>query len=312
MMTGFSRLFLISMGVIFLLVSILMGLRQLGATREFEMFDHPLLKGKKNFWVIAKGGGFGKHQAYTASAIREAMELSPEIGIELPLHRSKDGVWLVFPRNRLEKMTEGDGPPEIYSWNQLAGLNASFNSLDKKQALDAYRHEGGQLLTLKQAIELTSQRLLVLTFYDPTASYVSEVAALINSFDVGERVIIRSPFTKFMRELRKIEPTWVYGSDFPSISRAVIFDRLKIETLISFSEDVVIAENDIDGVSIFTPSMVSEIKRQKKILLLDLDRDHETDESMGSTTANILNQLDGVLTDDPGWALGKFRPAAAP
>ncbi|MBK7844007.1 MAG: hypothetical protein IPJ71_09960 [Bdellovibrionales bacterium] len=55
MMSAFSRLFIIGMGVISFLVLLLFGLRYVGLQREFEAYDHPLLKEKHQFWIVAKG-----------------------------------------------------------------------------------------------------------------------------------------------------------------------------------------------------------------------------------------------------------------
>lgn len=309
MMTGFSRLFLIGMGVIMALALFWMGLRRLGGTREFEVFDHPLLKAHQvSPWIIAKGGDHENSQAYTEKAIREALKWDESLGLELPLHRSIDGVWFVFPANRLEEMTNGEGPPETFTWAQLVSLNAGFHSLSKKKPTEIFRQERWHLISLRQVVELAPQRLLVLTFFDPTASFVAEVATLINSLDIEDRVIIRSPFTKFVRELRKIEPMWVYGSDSPSISRAMILDHLKIETLISFNEDVVIANKYLNGSLVFTPSFISEIQRQKKRMILDVDDEIDSH----PVSLEEMKAFNGILTNDWRWVRQQFRPTAAP
>lgn len=307
MMSAFSRLFIIGMGVISFLVLLLFGLRYVGLQREFETYDHPLLKEKHQFWIVAKGGGGETDQSYTEQAITESIKLGSLVGIELPLRRSSDGVWFVFPGHRLEEMTNGQGTPEILRWNQMSYLDAGFNTQWPDRRPDEFRGKGIRLLTLKRAAEITKGRLLLLTFFDPNATYVQEVVTLINSLDLGERVIIRSPFTKFVREMKKIEPLWLYGSDSPGISRAMIFDNLKIETLISFQEDVIVSPMSMNNSLVFTPTLTLEIQRQKKSLILELEDDPFSNNFFPEW---IEGALKGVLTSRPNWALKKFRPAA--
>ncbi len=307
MMSAFSRLFIIGMGIISFLVLLLFGLRYLGLQREFEAYDHPLLKDKNQFWIIAKGGGGEIDQSYTEQAMTESFKLGPHVGVELPLRRSSDGVWFVFPGLRLEEMTNGEGIPEMVSWNQLSFLDAGFNTHWPDRRLDEFRGKGIRLLTLKRAAEISKGRLLLLTFFDPNATYVQEVVALINSLDLGERVIIRSPFTKFVREMKKVEPLWLYGSDSPGVGRAMIFDNLKIETLISFQEDIIVSPISMNNSLVFTPTLTLEIQRQQKSLILELEDDPSSNNFFPEW---IEGALKGVLTSRPIWALKKFRPAA--
>lgn len=316
MAAAFLRLFLIGLAVILVFVFTLFGLRWVGSLREFEAFDHPLIKENKLFWVVAKGGGAERHQAYTETAIKAALALDKNLGLELPLRRSSDGVWFVFPSYRLEEMTEAQGPPEVFTWDQLSKLDAGYHTipgsrLASHQQEDSalYRGQAYRLLTLEEVVALAPRRLLILTFFDPRASYVEEVAQLIESLQIDKEIILRSPFSKFIRELRKIKPMWLYGSDSPGMGRAKVLDSLGIETLISFQEDIVITGLTLNGSMILSDSLLDEISRQKRRLLLEFEFE-EGPSRYPIPSERLRTQLDGVITSRPSWALQEFRQGA--
>lgn len=97
---------------------------------------------------------------------------------------------------------------------------------------------------------------------------------------------------------------WIYAIDRPSLDRAVMMGRLRIETLASLPTDVVISELTRNGTVILSQPIVSEIKRQKKRLLLIID------DSTPTIPKWILSYIDGVLTNRPSWAVEQFRSPA--
>ncbi|MCB0386212.1 MAG: hypothetical protein KDD43_12535, partial [Bdellovibrionales bacterium] len=101
-----------------------------------------------------------------------------------------------------------------------------------------------------------------------------------------------------------IEPMWAYGIDPPSLDRAVMMEQLRIETLASFPADVVISELTRNGNVILSQPIVSEIKRQKKRLILIIDATTPTIPKW------ILSYIDGVMTDRPAWGVEQFRSPA--
>ncbi|MCB0363988.1 MAG: hypothetical protein H6624_13220 [Bdellovibrionaceae bacterium] len=302
MISAFSRLVLMGVGVLFVLVLVLFGLRQVGFQRQFQAFDHPLVQDPA-FWIVALGGDAQRFPPYTKEALLAAAELDKDMLIELPLHRSQDGVWFVFPTYQLESVTDGSGFPEVLTWDQLSQLDAGFQYPGPTDNFP-FRGKGLRLVNLEQAAQLLPKTRFVLTFFDPKADFAEEVATQINSLDLGPRVVIRSPFSKFVRELKKIEPMWIYAIDRPSLDRAVMMGRLRIETLASLPTDVVISELTRNGTVILSQPIVSEIKRQKKRLLLIID------DSTPTIPKWILSYIDGVLTNRPSWAVEQFRSPA--
>ena len=306
MVSALSRLLLIGIGTLLVLALALFGLRQLGLQRQFEAFNHPLIA-NKDFWVVAQGGVSGKYPFFTEPAFRAVLALDRKIVFELPLHRSADGTWFVYPSYKLADHTNGVGFPEATTWAQLEQLNAGYQYENKSKKLDfPFRkpEKKLRLLSLEQMTKLFPKTRFVLNFYDPQAIWVKEVATLINDLKISQRVVICSPFSKFIRELSKLEPLWVYGLDPASLDRAVILEGLYIETLASLPTDVITSPLVKDGVSILTKRIVKEIRRQKKRLILIVDDDTSTIPQW------IIPEIGGVMTDRPGWAVKEFRSSA--
>ena len=299
MISAFSRLLLIGVGALFVLVLVLFGLRQVGLQRQFQVFEHPLITNDE-FWIIAANGGGRDFPPHTKPAFDEALRLDPNIVLELPLHRSTDGVWFVYAHYKLEVVTDGKGFAESLTWAELQKLNAAFQFAGKRGDFP-YRDQELRLLSLEQALQLYPKTRFILTFHDPRANFIQEVATMINSLDISSRIVIRSPFSKFVRELRKVEPMWVYVLDPASLDRAVMLEGLYIETLASLPTDMIISPLTIHGVPILSPKIVKEIKRQKKRLILDVN------DFTPTIPRWLIPELDGVLTDRPSWAVKEFR-----
>lgn len=302
MISAFSRLALMGVGALFVLVLVLFGMRQVGLQRQFQAFDHPLIQ-DRTFWIVAQGGNGQAFPPYTMESIESAASLGTDVVVELPLHRSIDGVWFVYPTYQLQSHTDGQGFPEAKTWTELSQLDAGFHYPGTNEDFP-FRGKGLRLVSLENVVEQLPDTKFILTFFDPKADFKEEIATLINTLDLGNRVVIRSPFSKFVREVKKIEPMWAYGIDPPSLDRAVMMEQLRIETLASFPADVVISELTRNGNVILSQPIVSEIKRQKKRLILIIDATTPTIPKW------ILSYIDGVMTDRPAWGVEQFRSPA--
>lgn len=299
MYSAFSRLLLLGVGTLIVFFLVLIGLRQVGLQRQFQAFDHPLLK-DRTFWIVASKNFTEVAPPYTAAAYTAALAIDPQMMFELPLHRSADGVWFVYPSYQLSDLTEQNGFPERLTWDELATLDGAYQFQDSNGEFP-FRGKGHKLVTLEEVASLFPKTRFVLSFFDPKGSFVQEAATLINRLDLGQRAVIHSPFSKFVRELKKVEPLWVYGNDSPTLDRAVLLTNLHLEPLASLPSDVIIGNLTRNGSVILSPELVNEIKRQNKKLILIVD------DYTPTIPVWILSSLDGVLTNRAEWAARQFR-----
>ena len=290
MIKAFLRLILIGFFTCLVFAFILLGLRYLGDNRSFQSFDHPLLNLDKKY-IFSKGGGLdSQYPPYSLEALKWIIEKNDFISLELPIIRTIDGHWVIYPSFDLEDLTNKSGKIQLAKWEDIKELDIGFHF--KK---DPSHSKSYNLVELEDVLKLVKDKPIILNFLDPQGKFAKEISELETIQRNQNHLIIRSTFAKFNREIKKLRPLWVMGSDLPSIERAKIYYHLGILSLFTFKEDIVFFKsthepNQDDMLVNFS----NEISRQKRLMYLDTDSD------LSELNSNLdFKNYQGIVTNYP-------------
>ncbi len=138
--------------------------------------------------IIAHRGSSGRFPENTMTAFLEAKNAGAD-GIEMDVRFTKDQELVVIHDETVDRTTDGKGKVSEYNLTELKKLNAGarYPNYDKHETI----------LTLKEYLDWASQTNLILNIElkyseDTYTNYEADVLALLNNYDLGERLIISS------------------------------------------------------------------------------------------------------------------------
>ncbi len=276
---------------------LLVALRTLGFTQIYSPVRHPLAE--RDFILIAKGGALGSAPSHTALAFDQALEIYPNSVLEATIQRTADGEWVLFEHQKLELQTDGAGRVGNHTLAELKNLNAGHYYQDPNSGQFQHRDLGLQLMTLDEFLDRYPEQEFVLNVEMRYPFMVSELIGKLSDRSLDGRVIIRSPYSHVLREIKKHYPRWLYKTDPATLFRASIMGSLYIESVSNIWTDIVLTTLG-EGEGDISNRMLSEIKRRKKILILDEDK------NFSALSDSLSDHIQGVATSRPDLALEYF------
>jgi glycerophosphoryl diester phosphodiesterase len=143
--------------------------------------------------VVAHRGGTGDFPENTVLAITKAVQAGVD-GMWLTVQASNDAVPVLYRPADLATLTDGSGPVNSKSAQQLQQLNAGWNFTDPGAGGYPYRDQPTQVPTLKQAIAATPPNMPL--FLDlkqtPAEPLVSAVAQVLQETGAAGRSVLYS------------------------------------------------------------------------------------------------------------------------
>lgn len=152
--------------------------------------------------IIAHRGSSGRFPENTMTAFLEAKKAGAD-GIEMDVRFTKDRELVVIHDETVDRTTDGKGKVSEYILTELKKLNAGarYPNYDKYETI----------LTLKEYLDWASQTDLILNIElkyseDTYLDYEADVLALLNNYDLGERLIISSFNPTGLQKIAKLAP----------------------------------------------------------------------------------------------------------
>ena len=143
--------------------------------------------------VVAHRGGTGDFPENTVLAITNAVRAGVD-GMWLTVQASSDAVPVLYRPADLATLTDGSGPVNSKSAQELQQLNAGWNFTDPGAGGHPYRDQPTQVPTLKQAIAATPPNMPL--FLDlkqtPAEPLVSAVAQVLQETGAAGRSVLYS------------------------------------------------------------------------------------------------------------------------
>lgn len=157
--------------------------------------------------IFAHRGDSGNYPENTMLAFKKALEIGVD-GIELDVHKSKDGELVVIHDEDIKRTFKGKGLVKDYTLEELKAFNC------KKLK---YRHDPQcRICTLKEVIETIKDKDITLNIEAKTDiihyDLENDIADLINKYDIKDKILISSFYHQTIKKLKKLGLDVKYGA----------------------------------------------------------------------------------------------------
>lgn len=193
--------------------------------------------------IFAHRGASGEYPENTILAFKKALEIGVN-GIELDIHKSKDGQLTVIHDEDIQRTFEGKGLVKDYTLKELK----SFNCKKTK-----YRHNPQcKICTLREVIELIKDKDIILNIEAKTDIFhydlEKDVSELINEYGIKDKILISSFYHQTIKNFKQLELDVKYGALYGyredyTTSKNIVEDAKNIGVYsINISKDLVTKE----------------------------------------------------------------------
>lgn len=142
--------------------------------------------------VIAHRGGDDLAPEGTIPAFSAAWDAGAAV-LEIDLYRSTDGVIFVFHDDTVDRTTDGTGPTESLSWEELLALDAGYHWSPDGGETHPYRGEGLTIPSLDEVfLALPDDARLNLDIKSRRQGVVDDVVDIVEYHRAADRVCIGS------------------------------------------------------------------------------------------------------------------------
>lgn len=157
--------------------------------------------------IFAHRGASGDYPENTMLAFRKALEIGVD-GIELDIHKCKDGELVVIHDEDIKRTFKGKGLVKDYTLEELREFNCKkFRYRNDSQC---------KICTLKEVIEIIKNEELILNIEAKTDiihyNLEQDVLNLINEYDVKNKILISSFHHPTIKKLKNMDSDVMYGA----------------------------------------------------------------------------------------------------
>jgi glycerophosphoryl diester phosphodiesterase len=273
------RLVFFAFGAFGLLFSASIFVRGCADARIYESKSHPLLK--QTLPLIALRGGPIENPENTFQGFDEAKKLG--CWIHFDVRETRDNQLVVLRDATLDRTTSGSGYVREFTLEQIQKLSAGKGTSSPSLAIP----------DLVQMLDKYKDQVLVIEIQDNSAFVAAQVVDEITKRSLQDTVVIMSPHSAPVREVRKLRPAWITGSTPDEIERLSMASQVGLQGAISINSDFVISSLTKGNVQLLTPQVISEIhRRHKKVIAWTVNTAQDTDLALAF-------EIDGIATEAP-------------
>ncbi len=122
--------------------------------------------------------------------------------------------------------------------------------------------------TLEDFLSQFSEQRFVLNIIDNHEGVHVKLHKAIQSFEPDQRVLVHSDTDGIIEHMKKEKPFWLFGMSLPELTRVLTFDSIGLAPSIQVRGDVLVSTLTKHNREFVTESLLSEMKRRKKRVLL--------------------------------------------
>ena len=242
--------------------------------------------------IFAHRGNAAHFPENTIPSFRSAVEIGADV-IETDVQRSRDGHFMVFHDDTIDRITEGAGRVGDYTLEELKSFDAGYRYSADGDSLP-FRGKRLSIPTLDEVLhEFPQQRFNVdLKADDP--SQAADYCALIRRCNAGERVLTASEFTGNLKAVRSLMPEMATSASHKEL--AGVFFLYRSGLLFaknSFEADALQIPEFYRHWHVAAPGMVRRMhKKGIRVLVWTVNREADMRRLLDAG-------VDGIMTDDP-------------
>ena len=152
--------------------------------------DHPFFD-SQGMLVIAHRGGRGLWPENTLYAFERAAELGVDV-LEMDIHSTADGVLVTMHDDTVDRTTDGSGPIQGFTIEELKELDAGYDWTDDEGATFRFRDQGVTVSTLEEVFTTLPDERMNIEIKQVEPSIVEPFCQMLREFDRVETVLVGS------------------------------------------------------------------------------------------------------------------------
>lgn len=277
---GPMRVFLITIGSLFVVAVLIIMARIWGLGQSFTLYEHAFFSQTKTPLTIVKVDSIDKAQ--------QAVQLQPEAVLWLDVRFSRDKEIFVLPAAEDRKFLQSKREEQAKDLNKLVLIGGKLSEYPWEQIKSFFNN----VVLLKDYYKMFPTNRFVLNIVDNVADAHAVLVSSLKDFKPDERTLIQSDALVIMTSVKELKPEWLYGTSVPDLMRLLALDSMWILPATQFKGDVFIAPFKIQNKTAFNDDIIAEMRRRKKRIFLG----PITNPSQLAEAQRL--QVEGFITED--------------
>ena len=242
--------------------------------------------------IFAHRGDAAHFPENTIPSFQSAIEIGADV-IETDAQRSKDGHFMVFHDDTLDRVTEGRGRIGDYTMQELKRLDAGYRYSPDAESFP-FRGKKIAIPSLEEALRGFPHQRFNIDLKSDDPSQAGDYCALIRGCNAAERVLTASEFTGNLKAVRRMLPEMATSASHGEVARVFVLYRSGLLfAKRSMAADALQIPELYRNWLLASPGMVRQVRR-KGI------RVHVWTVNAEADMRRLLDAgVDGIITDDP-------------
>ena len=251
----------------------------------------PLASSKFKPAFIAHRGGSDEWPENTLLAFEKSAALGCD-AIETDLHQTKDGEFVIFHDETLERTTNGKGEVKNFTLAELKKLDAAYHFSQDGGTTFPYRGKGITIPELKEVLQRLPNTFFILEVKDPNLD-LQKFIKVVKDLGAFEQFYFSSFVENVLSSLRSREPAAVSGFAHSEVKKLLYFYHLKLLPFYKPVGQSLQVPPSHEGRAIVTKDWVEAMhEKGLEVLVWTINEESEM-------KTLITQNVDGIMTDRP-------------
>jgi glycerophosphoryl diester phosphodiesterase len=242
--------------------------------------------------VMAHRGGKGLWPENTLYAFEQAVAIGVDV-LEMDVHSTVDGVLVIMHDGTVDRTTDGAGPVQSLTLEELKALDAGYNWSPDNGGTFPYRGQGIAVPTVEEVFATFPTTPLNIEIKQAEPSIAASFCQLIRDHGLMDKVLVASFHQETIKEFRRECPEVATSTGESEVVALFALSRLLLEATVSPVAQAVQVPEYRSGLHVLTPRFV--------------DAAHNRNLQVHAWTINDVDDMqrlidlgvDGIITDYP-------------
>ena len=242
--------------------------------------------------VMAHRGGRALWPENTLYAFERAVEMGVDV-LEMDVHTTADGVPVVMHDDTADRTTNGSGPIQSFTLEELRGLDAGHTwSSDDGQTFP-YRGQGITVPTVEEVFAAFPDVPLNIEIKQEEPSMVASFCQLIRDHDLVDQVLVASFHEETIDEFRATCPEVATSTGTSETVALFVLSRLFLESTYGAPAEAAQVPEYRSGLHVLAPRFIDAAHNRNLEVHAWTINDEDDMQRM------ISLGVDGIITDYP-------------
>ena len=242
--------------------------------------------------VMAHRGGRALWPENTLYAFERAVEMGVDV-LEMDVHTTADGVPVVMHDDTVDRTTNGSGPIQSFTLEELRGLDAGHTwSSDDGQTFP-YRGQGITVPTVEEVFAAFPDVPLNIEIKQEEPSMVASFCQLIRDHDLVDQVLVASFHEETIDEFRATCPEVATSTGTSETVALFVLSRLFLESTYGAPAEAAQVPEYRSGLHVLAPRFIDAAHNRNLEVHAWTINDEDDMQRM------ISLGVDGIITDYP-------------